>query len=185
LLYQANGGGNVVDLDAGGVLLAALALVFPVLLTLGAIADLRRYLIPNWISLVLAVLAVPALLLAGADLTAVFWHLTVGLAVLALMSILFFRGMIGGGDVKLIAAAACWTGWPLIIALIFYIAIAGGLLAVVLIIVRRIFRNRSVKSLWLSSLLDSKSGVPYGVAIAAGGWLVWGKLPVFSTGMLG
>jgi prepilin peptidase CpaA len=158
-----------------------LAFSFPVLLTIGAADDLRRYLIPNWVSLVLAGLSAPALLLAGADLTVVLWHLAVGLVVLVLMSILFFRGMIGGGDVKLLAAGACWTGWPLIIAFIFYTAIAGGLLAVVLLIAHRIFRNRSVKSFWLSSLLNPKTGIPYGVAIAIGGWMVWHKLAVFPT----
>jgi len=165
----------------GGPAEIALALAFPILLTLGAIGDLARYVIPNWISLVLAGLSVPALLLAGVDLAGVFWHLAVGLAVLGLMSILFFRGMIGGGDVKLLAAAACWTGWPLIIAFIFYTAIAGGLLAVVLLIAHRIFRNRSVNSFWLSSLLNPEAGIPYGVAIAIGGWMVWHKLAVFPT----
>jgi prepilin peptidase CpaA len=168
----------------GGMLAIAFALVFPILLTLGAAADLRRYLIPNWISLALAGLSIPALLLAGIDLAGVFWHLAVGLAVLGVMSILFFRGMIGGGDVKLLAAGACWTGWPLAVPFIVYTALAGGLLALVLIGIRRTLRNRDVKSPWLASLADPSAGIPYGIAIAAGGWLVWTRLSVYSTAFL-
>jgi prepilin peptidase CpaA len=172
------------NLGADGVASIALALVFPILLTLGGAADLRRYLIPNWISLALAGLSVPALLLAGIDLAGVFWHLAVGLAVLGLMSILFFRGMIGGGDVKLLAAGACWTGWPLAVPFVVYTALAGGILALVMIVIRHTFRNRNVTSSWLTSLLDPSAGIPYGIAIAAGGWLVWTRLSIYSTAFL-
>jgi len=170
-----------VESSAGAIVQIGLALSFPLLLTAGALSDLLRYLIPNWIALSLAVLAVPALLLAGAGVQGLAGHLGVGFAVLVATSILFFRGLLGGGDVKLLAAAACWTGWPLIVPLVVYTAVAGGLLAATLIVARRVFRNRTLRSSWASSLLNSTSGVPYGVAIAVGGWLVWSKLLVYSS----
>ena len=173
------------SLGANDLILMGLACAFPALLTIAAIGDLLRFLIPNWISLILAGLSIPALLLAGSSLSDVLWHLAVGLIVFGLLSILFFRGLIGGGDVKLLAAASCWTGWPLILAFFFYTAIAGGMLALLLIVVRRIFLNHKLRSGRLNSLLDPASGVPYGIAITIGGWLIWGKLSVFSTAFFG
>jgi prepilin peptidase CpaA len=166
---------------AVGAVMVALALSFPVLLTAGAVSDLFRYLIPNWIALLLAILAVPALLLAGVDLAGLAWHLAVGLIVLVVASILFFRGLLGGGDAKLLAAAACWTGWPMVVPFVVYTAIAGGVLAIVMIVVRRPFRNQDVHVDWLSSLLSRNSGIPYGIAIAVGGWAIWWRLSIYTS----
>ena len=165
----------------GGLTLVGLALAFPVLLTIGAASDLLRYLIPNWISLALAALSIPALLLAGIDLAGLLWHLAVGLAVFGLTSILFFRGMIGGGDVKLLAAVSCWTGWPLVVPFIIYTAIAGGLLTLTLLVLRRVVHKYNTSPESLSPLFSPSSGIPYGAAIATGGWLIWTRLTVFST----
>ncbi len=173
------------SLGASDLILIGLAIAFPTLLTIAAIGDLARFLIPNWICLALAGLSIPALLLAGSDLSDLLWHLAVGLIVLGLLSVLFFRGLIGGGDVKLLAAASCWAGWPLILAFFFYTAIAGGLLALTLIIVRTVFRNHKLHDGWPKSLLDPASGIPYGIAIAVGGWLIWAKMSVFSTAFSG
>lgn len=158
-----------------------LSCTFPVLLVIAAAGDLLRYLIPNTLSIALATLAIPALLLAGAGISDILWHLLVGFVVLVLTSLLFFRGLFGGGDVKLLAAAAIWIGWPLIVSFILYTAIAGGLIAIVLIAARRLLRNRRPSTEWLAKLLDSTSGLPYATAIAIGGCIIWYRLPIFST----
>jgi prepilin peptidase CpaA len=168
-------------MDGQGIALIGLAMAFPVLLAVGAISDLARYMIPNWIALALAIAAVPALFMAGADAIGVAWHLATGAVVLILTSILFFRGWLGGGDVKLLAAAACWTGWALVLPLIVYTALAGGILALILMAARRILRNHAATSTWIPSLFGESSNVPYGAAIATGGWLVWAKLPIFAA----
>ena len=169
------------SVELSHVALILLACTFPTLLTVAAVGDLLRFLIPNTLSIALAVLSVPALLLAGSGIGDVLWHLAVGFAVLVATSLLFFRGLLGGGDVKLLAAAACWIGWPLLVAFLVYTAIAGGLIAIVLIVVRRLLRNRKSNVPWLVTLLDPSSGLPYATAIAIGGWLVWYRLPIFST----
>ena len=43
---------------------------------------------------------------------------------------IFALGGLGGGDVKLMAALGAWLGWPTILWLALYTALAGGVLAV-------------------------------------------------------
>ena len=162
-------------------LLVALAIAFPSLLVVAAIGDIMRYTIPNSLSALLALLAIPAVLVGGGDFVDLLWHLLVGFVVLLLTSILFFRGLFGGGDVKLLTAAALWAGWPLIVPLLVYTALSGGLLAVVLIVLRRVWKRRDAAPAWLNRLFERTSGLPYGVAIAFGGCLTWNRLPIFST----
>lgn len=172
---------DVLGADSFELLVVVIACTFPALLSLAAVGDVLRYLIPNTLCLGLALLAIPAMALSGADVTTILWHGVVGMLVLVVVSLLFFRGMIGGGDVKLLAAAAIWTGWPLIVPLLIYTACAGGLIAVALLLARRCTRNREFQQAWLGKLLNPSSGLPYGVAIAIAGWIVWFRLPIFST----
>ena len=78
----------------------------------------------------------------------------------------------GGGDVKLLAASALWfdltSGWRLLVA----IALAGGIEALVIIIVRRMPFSDGARRRFL--LLQRRGPIPYGIAIALGvalmGW---------------
>jgi prepilin peptidase CpaA len=92
--------------------------------------DLKSREIPDWISLVLAVWA---LCLAALGWSAFGWSgllLGAGLGFL-LSAPLFWLGGIGGGDVKLVAAlGACLGPWGLLQTL-FWVALAGGVLALV------------------------------------------------------
>ncbi len=166
-------------------LMVVLAVAFPGLLVVAAIGDIMRYTIPNTLSAVLAVLAIPAVLVAGGGFVDLLWHLLVGFVVLLLTSILFFRGLFGGGDVKLLTAAALWTGWPLVVPLVVYTALSGGLLALVLIVLRRVWKRRETAPACLNRLFEQSAGLPYGVAIAIGGCLTWSRLPIFSTAFPG
>jgi prepilin peptidase CpaA len=68
--------------------------------------------------------------------------------------------MLGGGDVKLLAASALWTGSAALLPFLTATALAGGLLAAVFLV----FARRGGR----------RVALPYGVAIAAGGLLVTG-----------
>lgn len=133
------------------------------LLVIAAVGDVRRYLIPNRLCAVVAALALPYWIAAcmgtGAPLLpALGLQLGVALLVFAGFALLFALGAMGGGDVKLIAALALWVPAQRIPELLFYVALAGGALALALIASRRVRGNTS-------------RAVPYGVAIAAGG--IW------------
>jgi len=156
-----------------------LCLAFPALLTAGACGDLARYRIPNLLSVALAALYLPAALAGGAGLEEIAWHLGAGLAVLLAGMALFFAGLFGGGDAKLLAAAACWTGFAQLPAFLVFVALWGGLLAVLLMVLRAVLRRvvRRPGSGWLARQLERPRDVPYGIAIAIGGILVFDRLP--------
>jgi prepilin peptidase CpaA len=91
---------------------------------------------------------------------------------------LFTLGLMGGGDIKLLVVLTLWTGWTAATAqFIFLTAIFGGLLVVVVLLMRAV-----LPPLWLKlrpkhnlpRLLTRKQPVPYGIAIAAAfAWLMW------------
>lgn len=142
------------------------------LLTLGAIGilfaaaacDIAERRIPN--GLVLTLVAI--------GLARILWGLATGegaltpgadaagaLATFAVGAVLFHLGLVGGGDVKLVAAAALWLGaaavWPFLLVT----AVAGGALAVLFL----------VRAALAGLARDARPSLPYGVAIAAGGIL--------------
>lgn len=160
-----------------------LCLSFPALLTLGAVSDVLRYRIPNAIPVALALLYLPAALAAGSDLEQIAWHLGAGITVLLVGMALFFTNLLGGGDAKMLAATACWTGFPLLPPFLIVMALAGGILALVLMVLRQILRRTAlgrrheVAGTWLGQQLARPRAVPYGLAIAIGGIAVFSSLP--------
>lgn len=160
-----------------------LSLAFPALLALGAACDVMRYRIPNAVSIVLALLYLPAALAAGHGLEQIAWHLAAGATVLLIGMGLFFAGLFGGADAKMLAAAACWTGFALLPPFLITMALAGGVLALALLAGRFVLRRTALgrrhesSGTWLGRQLIRPRAVPYGVAIAVGGIAVFARLP--------
>jgi prepilin peptidase CpaA len=140
------------------VLLGALAC----LLVAAAITDLRSRIISNWLNLAIAVMAPLYWLAAGIS----FWpdmllQLSLGLGVFALFAGLFAFGMMGGGDVKMLAALALWFPWTALLFLLVMMAMIGGVVTVVTVIHHRMTRR------------VGQPEIPYGVAISlAALWVV-------------
>ncbi len=105
--------------DAGALLLAAGATV----------TDVTSARIPNTLTLLGAIAGVAAhALLPGGSGP---WQSLEGLiAGLAVFFPIFALGGLGGGDVKLMAALGAWLGWPAVLSLAIFTAVAGGVLAV-------------------------------------------------------
>ena len=107
--------------------------------------------------------------------------------------------LMGGGDVKLMAAIGALIGWKLILSVVLYSAIAGGILAIVFLVynknfikiillgIKIIFRpfiawfqnkTRNTTSLKIIMYLDAikidweKKYIPYAVAITIGTLIV-------------
>jgi len=99
------------------------------LLALAALIDLRERRIPNWLTGSAAALY-PVYVLASPS--AVAWPGAVGaaLAVFLFGLILFGRNLIGGGDVKLIAAMTLWAGLDHLALFALVTSLAGGGLAI-------------------------------------------------------
>ncbi len=152
----------------------ALVLILPFILCLAAIWDVRTYTIPNRLSVILIISFIPVALVAGLPASAIGLHLAVGLAVLIAAFALFSVGVFGGGDAKLLAATSVWFGSAMVLPFILAVAMVGGLLATVLLLVRAAPMPATLSRYgWAEKLYDRKSGIPYGVAIAAGGLVVF------------
>ena len=79
---------------------------------------------------------------------------------------MFAAGKLGGGDVKLLAATGLWFDFHGALWMLICVAISGGILALVVLILRMIGWSENLRTKVV--LLRPKAGIPYGVAIAAG-----------------
>jgi prepilin peptidase CpaA len=150
---------------------------------LGVIAysDIRNRRIPNALSLAVAALGLARIALAH-DPTAAGQTLTAGAVVFAVALLLFWRGVVGGGDAKLIASTALLVGHQQLLSFLFLMSLCGGMLAAAALVRNRLRWQPGYLSHPgpLSSLTDAPRGstaladstVPYGVAIAAAGMIV-------------
>jgi prepilin peptidase CpaA len=138
---------------------------FVVGLVCAALSDLLRYEIPDELSL--AIGAAFLLIATGTPFTQWLPHILVGGVTLLIGAILFDRGICGGGDVKLFAAAALWMGWQHLPEFVLLTALAGGALAAGLLAARALGRSVVESGRWYSRLLRPGEGVPYGIAISA------------------
>ena len=98
------------------------------LLILAALGDLRERRIPNWLTGGVAALY-PLYVLASPIPVA--WLSALGLAAAAFVIglVMFARNMVGGGDVKLIAALTLWAGSEQLLLFGLVTSLAGGALA--------------------------------------------------------
>jgi len=158
-----------------------LCLGFPLLLFYAAWHDVSTMTIPNWVSITLAVVFVPAAMTAGLSLGEIGWHLVFGAIVLVVCAVLFYLNVFGGGDAKVIAAASLWTGLAGSGPFVMGMAIAGGALAGLLLALRRM--NIQSNKLWAARLLSPEEGAPYAVAIAVGALIAAPASPVLAAGM--
>jgi len=149
-------------------------LVFPALLILAGIFDCLTLKIPNWLTATVALLFIPAALLTGMPGHDYLIHFASALIVLAAGFALYAAGLFGAGDAKLMAAAALWFGWPASMPFIVYTVLAGGVLAVVVLIWNLLRADQEIRGhSWISRFERFKPSVPYGVAIAAGAILAY------------
>ena len=152
----------------------------PALLLAAGICDLASYTIPNFLSAALAGLFLAFAIAAHLDLGLAGWHLAAGGAGLALGFGLFALGWSGGGDAKLFAAIALWLGFSDLAAYAAAASLFGGLLTLTLLLLRKVPLPAGLNGQgWLVRLHDARSGIPYGVALAAGVFAVLPASAVF------
>ena len=160
----------------------ALLTIFPGALILAGAMDLFTLTIPNRISIVLIGAFFVLAPLAGFGLEDIAWHVAAGLAFLAIGVGMFALNWLGGGDAKILAVAALWIGFAQAMDYVFIVAIAGGVLALSLLLFRSIMPPKwLLKQDWVMRLHDTNGGIPYGVALAVAGLLVYPDTPWFSA----
>lgn len=146
------------------ILLGLLVLI----LVSAGIEDARIREISNWKNAAIALLALPWWVAMGLNP----WpdmaiQLGVALGVFALFAAAFHFGMMGGGDVKMIAALALWFPFDKLVGLIVIMSLVGGALTLVMLIDKWI-RRRS-----------EQPEIPYGIAIAIAALLTL-REPIFN-----
>jgi len=169
-------------------MIAELLVVFvmPALLAAAAGWDLASYTIPNVLSLALvgafAVFAVAIGMTPGT----IGMHLLAGILALAVGFTLFALGYVGGGDAKLFGAIVLWLGFRNLLDFAFLVSVFGGALALLLLSLRRWPLPAALMGQsWLVRLHDSRSGVPYGIALAAGALILLPHTDIFRLAVTG
>ncbi len=153
---------------------------FAAILLLAAVSDFRNLEIPNWMSITVALMFLPAGLSSGIGLWTMTMHIAVGLGILAVGAGVFTLGLIGGGDVKLLAATAMWFGLESLGNLLVGVVITGGMMALLILMSLRL--PLLLKILGTPSWIDPDGGmkqpIPYGVAIAVASIAMIERIPV-------
>jgi prepilin peptidase CpaA len=152
----------------------------PLLLAAAAGWDIASFTIPNFLNLsLLAGFAVFAAA-AGLSFPSIGWHLLAGVIALAIGFTLFALGHIGGGDAKLFAAVVLWLGLKDSLPYALVASVFGGVLALGLMFLRHwplpAFLARQH---WIMKLHDKQAGIPYGVALAAGAFVLLPSTEIF------
>ena len=162
----------------------AVAIVFG-MLAWAAVSDVASRRIPNSLPIVVAA----SFLVAGfasPERVDLFGGLWVAAAILVVGFIGFAFGKVGGGDVKLMAAVGLWAGPAAAFDFLILTGLAGGALALLYLLPEiasalgwaRMQLERCIPALQTAGqTTDVKiHGLPYGVAIAAGGiFVLWSR----------
>jgi prepilin peptidase CpaA len=164
------------------LILTACVVLAAALVIAAAVTDIASLTIPNRIPLGLLALFAVASLTGSLGIADLGWHVATGGAVFAVTVALFAAGLFGGGDAKLLPAVAIWLGPAAVAPFIFYTAIAGGVLALAVLALRRLPVPAGVAGQPVVARLRQRdSGIPYGVAIAAGFLMAASKAPLFAA----
>ncbi|MBD9451799.1 MULTISPECIES: prepilin peptidase [unclassified Rhizobium] len=160
--------------------------IFPMCLTFAAVMDTLTMTIPNRISAILLASFFALAPFVGMDWPTFGYHLLGGAVVFAACFVFFALNIMGGGDAKLLTTAAVWVGFgdPLV-EFIGYVGVTGGLLAAVILLLR--MQNDMITAIGLrvpDSLLVAKK-IPYGIAIAIGGFVAFPSSPLFLAALEG
>ena len=110
------------------------------------------------------------------------WPFLTCVAVIAVLTIggtlLYSRGGIGAGDIKLAIAGSGMLSYPLCVPFLLYTAISGGLLALVFLAMRASGRATLSRAVYMTLAgapgiaTDNREKLPYAVAFALGAILI-------------
>jgi prepilin peptidase CpaA len=157
-------------------------LIFPAFLAYAAVSDMMTMRISNRISFGLGLGFIVLAFVIGMPLNQFGVHILTAVVVLLVTFSMFAAGWIGGGDAKLAAATALWLGFPLTIDFLLMAAILGGVLTLFFLLGRRVPLSAGLQNVaWISRLHSHANGVPYGIALAAAGMMVYADSVIFKA----
>lgn len=155
-------------------------LFFPFAMALAASSDLLTMKISNKLVLVLVAGFFVVAIAVNLPLQQLALHVLCAMLVLVVGFVLFAMRWIGGGDAKLAAATTLWLGFGLTLPFVVYAGLFGGALTLLILALRHFpLTPFLARYSWLERLHNPKSGVPYGVAMAIAGMMVYVNSPIF------
>jgi prepilin peptidase CpaA len=159
----------------------ALVAPLPLGLLWAMATDLHRFEIPNRIPIILAGAFLFASLASGQDLLIILRQCGIAAAFLLLGLLLFSRGIVGGGDVKLLAACVPWLAPGQLLPFLFWMAVFGGFIGLLAIAIRRLPAPYGLAdNAWLSRFKASDK-IPYGLAIGCAGLITLPRIPLLAN----
>ncbi|APG82924.1 prepilin peptidase [Sinorhizobium americanum] len=162
--------------------IACILVIFPFCLALAAFSDLFTMTIPNRISAILLGAFIVVAPLAGFGVGEISLHIVAAAVVFAVCFCLFAVNVMGGGDAKLLTACAVWFGLDAsLIAFLVYVSIFGGLLTIAVLLLRRQENAILASGIPVPQLLLTAKKIPYGVAIALGGFAAYPSSPLMEA----
>jgi prepilin peptidase CpaA len=148
---------------------------FAVVMAAAAFEDFRRLVIPNLLPILLCVLW-PLYFAAAPSLYGALAAVGCAAAVFIVGAVLFAYGQLGGGDVKLLGAAALWAGPSGTPTLLLLTAVIGGALAIFLLMPGVAHIVAAARALLSRSPPSVEHGLkmkmPYGLAIIGAALIV-------------
>ncbi|CAN1484629.1 CpaA Flp pilus assembly protein, protease CpaA [Rhabdaerophilaceae bacterium] len=157
-----------------------LLLGFPALMAYAAVSDLLTMTIPNRVSLILIAAFLAMSALTGMPAATIGMHVAAGLLVLLITFSMFALGWIGGGDAKLAAATGVWCGFGVLLDYALVASVLGGVMTLAILYWRKALLPEFAHRFdWITRLHHAKTGIPYGIALAASGLLVYPQTAVW------
>jgi prepilin peptidase CpaA len=151
---------------------ALISLVGIVVFAVVAYGDLRTRRIANGLSIAVAALGLARLAVIG-DWSHAIYTIAAAAAVLAVAYLMFWRGWLGGGDAKLLPAAALLVGWHDLFGFLLLMSLAGAVLALAVLAAGRFGGPLGyLLPVGEANEAAARPSVPYGVAIAAAAVLI-------------
>lgn len=159
----------------------ALFLIFPAAMAFAGSMDLLTMTIPNRVSLAMIAGFLLTLPFAGLGWAGLAGHVGAGMLMLVIGIGMFAMGWLGGGDAKLLAAAALWIGLDRLFEYVLLVSICGGMLVMAILFYRGLTPPLWLhKHDWAMRLHKKSGGIPYGIALAMAGLWIYPTTPWFA-----
>ena len=153
--------------------------VFAATMLTAALKDASTMTIPNWVSVVVLVAFFLTMPFVWQGFPHFGEHLLVGTFMFLLGFGMFAMGWLGGGDAKLMAATSFWWTWPDLLMYGVYTTIAGGALALFILVGRKFVPVRVMTMPWMHRMFKDEKKMPYGLALAFGALVTLPQSEIF------
>lgn len=158
---------------------AAVFLILPICLVLASLTDFLEMKIPNRIPAILAASFFLIIPFSGLSLVEIGWHLAAALMVFAVCFTLFALNVMGGGDAKILSAAALWFGFNTsLFEFLAFTGYLGGFLTIAVILLRANWDKLATVGMRLPQTLMAAKKIPYAIAIGAAGLIAYPGSPL-------